>query len=344
MPSELDPYRDWLGIKDPQRPVDLYGLLDLKQFEHDEFRIGTHAMMQINAVIRHEGGPHADLAKGLLNELQAAQDVLCDPRRKQFYDEQLRRQSEFSLSSATAYNREPAGRNAEEFAASLLADADPVENANGKPAGHVVDRPADLLALSNEATNESDLGAKGPILDDDDDDDDSLGKALSQRLGRKPRRAAPLPSKDKPSKKKDSGKPKARVAEEMKASTKVTIALVVIAIAGFAIGVQFMEFGRTPDPVPSLLTQISNPDSDARFFAVRALKNLDVGPEAMQLLLKILREDRVEAIRVAAAEAIVFAPSDTSPYLDDLSLILATEQNNDVRSLLKHALSKHGRS
>ena len=39
MAKTLDVYRDWLGIQDAQRPLGLYALLRVKQFEDDAAKL-----------------------------------------------------------------------------------------------------------------------------------------------------------------------------------------------------------------------------------------------------------------------------------------------------------------
>lgn len=90
--AELDVYRDWLGIKEPERPLNYYQLLRLKKFEDDPVRIGTHYRKMNAHVRKYAAGDFAKESQDLLNELAKAMLCLTDARRKAEYDASLGRE------------------------------------------------------------------------------------------------------------------------------------------------------------------------------------------------------------------------------------------------------------
>lgn len=93
MPAQLDVYRDWLGIKEPTRPLSNYQLLRLKQFEDDTAKIREH-YRKMNAHVRKYGaGEFSQQSQDLLNELAKAMLCLTDAQRKREYDAALGRKT-----------------------------------------------------------------------------------------------------------------------------------------------------------------------------------------------------------------------------------------------------------
>lgn len=90
MSDPFDPYRQWLGIKDPARPPNYYRLLGVELFEADTSLLSCAADRQMGEVDRHRTGPYAAQARQLLGELQAARQCLLQPQRKTEYDAWLR--------------------------------------------------------------------------------------------------------------------------------------------------------------------------------------------------------------------------------------------------------------
>lgn len=90
MNAQIDPYREWLGRTCADRPLNYYQLLGLRDLEDDRGRIENAEMIEMAKVLRHEAGPHADLARRLSTELEQAIATLLDPARKAAYDAQLR--------------------------------------------------------------------------------------------------------------------------------------------------------------------------------------------------------------------------------------------------------------
>ncbi len=90
--ATLDVYRDWLGIKEPERPLSHYQLLRLKKFEDDPDKIRAH-YRKLNAHVRkYAAGQFGSQSQELLNELAKAMLCLTDARRKGEYDASLGRE------------------------------------------------------------------------------------------------------------------------------------------------------------------------------------------------------------------------------------------------------------
>ncbi len=91
MASEIDPYRDWLGIQETDRPLSHYQLLRLKPFEDGAAKIHSHYRKMNAHVRKFAAGEHADRSQEILNELAKAMLCLTDSQRKQAYDSTLGR-------------------------------------------------------------------------------------------------------------------------------------------------------------------------------------------------------------------------------------------------------------
>lgn len=90
MNDSFDPYLNWLGIRDPERPPNHYRLLGLEPFESDAQVIATAADRQMAHIRTFQGGQNAELSQQILNELSAAKLCLLHGDSKQQYDEQLK--------------------------------------------------------------------------------------------------------------------------------------------------------------------------------------------------------------------------------------------------------------
>jgi len=89
--KSLDVYRDWLGIKETDRPLDYYQLLRLKRFEDDQDRVRRHYRKMHNHARKYATGEFSGASQELLNELARAMLCLADIRRKKEYDASLGR-------------------------------------------------------------------------------------------------------------------------------------------------------------------------------------------------------------------------------------------------------------
>ncbi|RMG02630.1 MAG: hypothetical protein D6741_03415, partial [Planctomycetota bacterium] len=90
MTDSFDPYVQWLGIRDPERPPNHYRLLGLELFESDPEVIANAADRQMAYVRMFQNGPRAAESQRILNEIAAAKVCLLNPERKAAYDAQLR--------------------------------------------------------------------------------------------------------------------------------------------------------------------------------------------------------------------------------------------------------------
>jgi hypothetical protein len=90
MPESFDPYLQWLGIRDPQRPPNHYRLLGVEPFEDDTDVIANAADRQMAHVRTFQMGKHSIESQRILNELAAANICLLNADRKNQYDARLR--------------------------------------------------------------------------------------------------------------------------------------------------------------------------------------------------------------------------------------------------------------
>ncbi|MCG8585193.1 MAG: hypothetical protein MI757_10815 [Pirellulales bacterium] len=101
VPDDVDIYRDWLGIKDPDRPLNNYQLLKLPRFEDDAAKIRERYRKLNSHVRKYSSGQYAKQSQQLLNELARAMLCLTDARRKSEYDASLGRTTSTESGSAT---------------------------------------------------------------------------------------------------------------------------------------------------------------------------------------------------------------------------------------------------
>ncbi len=91
--KSLDVYRDWLGIKETDRPLNYYQLLRLTQFEDDQDRVRRHYGKMHNHARKFATGDFSNASQELLNELARAMLCLTDVRRKKESDASLGRKA-----------------------------------------------------------------------------------------------------------------------------------------------------------------------------------------------------------------------------------------------------------
>jgi hypothetical protein len=89
VPDQFDPYAQWLGIVEPQRPVNYYVLLGIAPSESDPARIAQAADMQAARVRRIRPGPYLVQWSALLDEIAAAKACLTNPQARAAYDAAL---------------------------------------------------------------------------------------------------------------------------------------------------------------------------------------------------------------------------------------------------------------
>lgn len=84
--SEIDVYKEWLGIPEGVRPPDYYTLLRLKQFEDDVEKVRANYRKLNTHVRKYATGQYLVRSQELLNELAKAMLCLTDPDGKAEYD------------------------------------------------------------------------------------------------------------------------------------------------------------------------------------------------------------------------------------------------------------------
>ena len=90
MAEQFDPYYQWLGIPQDERPINKYRLLALQLFESDEDVIANAADRQMAFIRTFQSGAHSAESQMLLNELSSARVTLLNKDLKAEYDQQLR--------------------------------------------------------------------------------------------------------------------------------------------------------------------------------------------------------------------------------------------------------------
>lgn len=90
--SDIDVYKEWLGIPEGDRPPDHYTLLRLVQFEDDEEKIQSN-YRKLNAHVRkYATGQYLKQSQDLLNEMAKSMLCLTDADSKRDYDISLGRE------------------------------------------------------------------------------------------------------------------------------------------------------------------------------------------------------------------------------------------------------------
>ena len=91
--SDIDVYKEWLGIPADVRPPDHYTLLRLVMFEDDAEKVRAN-YRKLNAHVRkYATGQYLLRSQELLNELAKAMLCLTDPDGKVEYDRSLGREA-----------------------------------------------------------------------------------------------------------------------------------------------------------------------------------------------------------------------------------------------------------
>jgi len=94
MSDSFDPYLQWLGIRDPQRPPTHYQLLGLAPLENDRAIIANAADRQMAHVRTFQSGKQSAVSQTILNEIARAKVCLLNDKKKSAYDEKLRASEE----------------------------------------------------------------------------------------------------------------------------------------------------------------------------------------------------------------------------------------------------------
>jgi hypothetical protein len=97
MPEQIDVYRDWLGIREADRPLTHYQLLRVPRFCDDVAKIREHYRKMNAHVRKYASGDYATQSQELLGELARAMLALTDAGRKREYDAALGREDSGEL-------------------------------------------------------------------------------------------------------------------------------------------------------------------------------------------------------------------------------------------------------
>ncbi|MGC4006132.1 MAG: hypothetical protein QM811_24640 [Pirellulales bacterium] len=93
MADSFDPYSTWLDVRETERPLDFYQLLDLAAFESDPRKIAVAIDERTARIKPHLDGPRATVAAAVMAELAAARSFLLRPEKKYDYDRGLRQKA-----------------------------------------------------------------------------------------------------------------------------------------------------------------------------------------------------------------------------------------------------------
>ena len=88
---DFDPYRLWLNISEPQRPVGPYQLLTLTPLESDRNRIRAGYLRQQSAMLMQVEKADPVVWESINREIEEAFALLCDPEQKAVLDAGIRR-------------------------------------------------------------------------------------------------------------------------------------------------------------------------------------------------------------------------------------------------------------
>ena len=91
--SDIDVYKEWLGIPEGERPPDHYTLLRLVMFEDDPDKVRNNYRKLNGHIRKFATGQYLQQSQNLLNELAKAMLSLTDRDSKQEYDASLGRES-----------------------------------------------------------------------------------------------------------------------------------------------------------------------------------------------------------------------------------------------------------
>lgn len=344
MNNEFDPYREWLGIAASERPLNYYQLLALPDFEEDPQRIENAEMIEMAKVLRHEAGPDASLARQLCEELERAVNTLSDRSKKAAYDAQLRSQRE---------GRPPVAATAPRVVVTASSVVEPnLPSVVKADRGHDfsddlklddgVDE--DLLDLVRQQREPAKVGMhpenaairsvaeavhNEKIEASDEDPSDAIEQATSAQETKRSATVkdvleqflAPPPIE----------LPKSRFrAIRIRPLLGAAIAMV---LAFLIVWVAPAWWNSAPDAGP-ILARLQASEPQARIDAIDAFRYLDLDPEERtRHLLRVLKEDDNNAVRVAAANGL----STVEPVpelISELQQLASTEEHTGIKNTL----------
>jgi type IV pilus assembly protein PilM len=87
-----DPYKVWLNVQEPRRPLNPYALLNLKPLERDQARIRTAISRQRSLMEARKTEADPEIWEKINHELEEAIGKILDPDQKMLLDAVLKRQ------------------------------------------------------------------------------------------------------------------------------------------------------------------------------------------------------------------------------------------------------------
>jgi hypothetical protein len=371
MAPEFDPYREWLGADAPPDSINHYQLLGLRPFESDQERIENTEMVQMAKVLRHELGPHGQYVPKLCQELEAAVRCLGDPAAKAAYDAQLRASLSVKLPAAAgvapvAQTDSKLGQGYN-FAANLHLSAS--EDALGddfpaaapapsqKPVSAAGASPSSLSRRATDTTKRT--PSQGHAAEDDDADvlagddpgrhprrpGDRANSSLSSKSslkhqnspassvqGRSTGQSAISKSKQRP----PAARRRPGLADSLSEIPLQTLATGAAAVAVIFLAIWFVPklWNSGPDPGP-YLAKLKDADPLVRMEGIDALRFLDLDEsEKARLLMRILKDDRSDSVRIAAVNSLTTVGPLPAETLPELKQLLANEKHPSVKPLL----------
>lgn len=100
--ADFDPYREWLLIEEPQRPLNAYQLLALKPLDSDFARVRGAITRQRARIEAKQKDAPPELWQRVNDELEQAIALLLDPDRRILLDATLKRQMNGRLTTTKA--------------------------------------------------------------------------------------------------------------------------------------------------------------------------------------------------------------------------------------------------
>lgn len=343
MSTQVDPYRDWLGIKSPHRPPNHYELLDLPLYESDRERIENSEMIQMVKVLRHESGPDSEQAGRLAKELEEAVRCLSDPADKAAYDAGLVMDSPSPHTVAGDFEISPA------LVASKSTYEDVLSEEPPRPASSASKTGGSRLAAAKAADNPGSHVLSGS---QPNSSASSASKAVSSWMAATP--SAASASSVKHDKVKPPPKPVVKPAAvkgpsrlslpEMPSVSAKHVGLAIALTCLVAAVWWGMKLYNRPAGHDGAFEMLSSTDPQKRIAGVDYIQRvgLDSG-ELCTLLLKILKEEESGEVRLAAVNGLVntVVPPDK---LDEIKSMASNESQPDVKTLLEWLVQRAGKS
>lgn len=337
MVAGFDPYRDWLGMDPCERPFNHYRLLALDLFEQDNKRIEHAEMIRMAAVLRHEQGEHAQIARQICDELEAAIRCLLDPAAKAAYDFRLREslrpqtsqppqsahvsaKADFSFSTDAALAAPPEApletEVNDDFPEDVAAEEEVEEAEEEQVHPPKTEKKATTPAMAAGAKPDAPAKPAAP----------HAPPPAAHRKTTEPQRPTKKPIKHKA--------PRGPLLPDVPVVKVIAVVATLAAVfAGIVLVQQF--WNGKPDASPAL-AQIADAKPEIRLKGLEQLPHVAIDPEDMvQCLVKLLRDDPDDAVREVAARQLASMGSATHVALPELSALANKEKHKGIKATLE---------